>query len=362
MMVNSTRFAAQILGAGARGYAAMAADQFMELRPDIATAHGDDARSAWRANLTQRLLELQTAVELDRPHLFVERVRWSRRAYQARAVAESELRDALEALRGVLAEDLPPTGRDETLATLDAAIQDFANELDAEARALDPESESGRFALRYLLSTLEGRSREAIEELLESRRSNALSLRRCVVDVLVPAQREIGRLWHAGDSDIAEEHLVTSTTKRALAALAHAGQPAGPRDLTLMTAAVQGDSHDIGGQALIVLMEDSGWRCVDLGADVPAEDLVAARTAFEPTVVVVSATLATQLPMLERSVRALRANAGGDVRIVVAGAASATDPDLPQSWGADATVDSVESALAQLEAWYPDVQDTAPGA
>ena len=353
-MTATERFAAQLLEAGARGYAALAVSTLLERRPDLETLDGAQSAGAWRAHLVQRILELQTSVSLGRPHLFVERVRWSRRAYHARNVPEDQLHDALQSLRETLAEELPPNVGPEVLDTLDRALADFERPVDPEERELDPESALGRQALLYLLSTLEGRTRDAIDALLAARRDDEIPLRSCVLDILVPAQREIGRLWHLGDSDIAEEHLVTATTKRALAALAYSAPAAPANGLRLMTAAVEGDDHDVGGQALSVLAEDLGWRTVDLGADVPTPDLVSARIAFTPDVVVVSATLSTHLTVLERSVRALRAEAGGDVKIVVAGAAAANDTDLPLSWGADAVVDSVEGAIRQLEAWTPE--------
>lgn len=353
-MTDTARFAAQLLESGARGYAAMAAEQLLERRPDLVRSDANGAYGSWRAHLAQRMLELQTAVSLGRNHLFIERVRWSRRAYQARGVGESELRDALQALRDALAEELPPVGRDDVLAVVDAALADFALPIETDPRELDPESDVGRRALLYLLSTLEGRSRDAVEDVIDAHRAQGVPLRGCVLDILLPAQREIGRLWHLGDTDIAEEHLVTATTKRALAALAHSSRPSRSGRGTLLTAAVAGDSHDVAGQALNVLAEDMGWRTVDLGADVPAEDMVAARIAFEPDVIIVSATLATHLTALERSVRGLRANVGGDAKIMVAGAASAQDADLPLTWGADAVVKSVEAALTQLEAWCPE--------
>lgn len=352
-MTTTDRFAAQILESGARGYAALATSLLLERRPDLQSVQASDARAAWRSHLAQRLLELQSAVAVGRDHLFLERVRWSRRAYQAREVPEQELRDALQCLRDTLAEELPPNAREDVVRLVDAALADFTRSVEAEERALDPESDLGRRALLYLLATLEGRSREAIDGLVVAHRDEGIPLRSCVLDILVPAQREIGRLWHLGDSDIAEEHLVTATTKRALAALAHSNPAPDATGRRVMTAAVEGDTHDVGGQALNVLAEDLGWRGIDLGADVPPADVVAARIAFAPDVVVVSATLSIQLTALERTVRALRADAGGDVQIFVAGAASAADPDLPLSWGADAVVDSVEGAIRTLEERFP---------
>lgn len=347
-MSMSDRFAAQLLESGARGYAALAAESLLEHRADLGAASG--ALASWRAHLTQRLGELQTAIALGRPELFLERVRWSRRAYQARGVAESELLEALQSLRDVLEVELPEAARAVALTTLDRALVDFGQPVQPHATDLDPGEPIDRCALRYLLLVLEGRPHEAIEEVLTVRREQHLEFRDCVLGILLPAQREIGRLWHLGDSDIAEEHLVTATTKRALAVLAHVTPVADANGRVLLTAAVAGDNHDVGGQALALLMETKGWRCIDLGADVPAEDLVSAQVAFEPDVVVLSATLTLHLSALERSVRALRQQAGDRLQLLVGGSAVAEAPELPAQWGADGTVGSLAAAIDALDA------------
>ena len=345
-MADADRFTAQLLESGARGYAALATDRLLERRPDLKQQAG--ATGSWRAHLAQRLAELQTATALARPILFLERVRWSRRAYQARGVPGSDLQTALEALREVLAEELPEPARAPALQVVDAALADFEEEVKVEGRDLDPQAPIDRAALRYLLDVLEGRPRQAIDGLLRAREEEQFSLRDCVLGILLPAQREIGRLWHLGDSDVAEEHLVTATTKRALAVLGHLNPPVATSDRVLLVSAVAGDDHDVGSQALSVLMEAEGWRCVDLGGDVPAEDLVAARVAFEPDVVVLSATLTDHLVALERSVRALRREAGAEIRIYAGGSAVAAAPELPEQWGADGTLSDLASALDLL--------------
>jgi MerR family transcriptional regulator, light-induced transcriptional regulator len=346
-MSGGDRFTAQVLESGARGFAAMAANELLTHRSDLAAAPG--AMGSWRAHLVQRLSELQTAAALGRPQLFLERIRWSRRAYQARGVAESELLQALESLREVLAAELPEAAQRPALQILDRAILDFGQPVAPDATDLDPQDPVDRCALRYLLLVLEGRPREAIDEVLAAQRDERLDLRACVLGILLPAQREIGRLWHLGDSDVAEEHLVTATTKRALAVLAHVSSAKPSHGRVLLVAAVAGDTHDVGGQALALLMEAEGWRCIDLGADVPAEDLLSAQLAFEPEAMFLSATLTNHLPVLERSVRALRQQAGDRIRLFVGGYGVADAPELPQEWGADGVVSSLEGAIDALE-------------
>ena len=56
--------------------------------------------------------------------------------------------------------------------------------------------------------------------------------------------------------------------------------------------------------------ELSGWRTIFLGADLPADDIAQATIDFESDVVVLSATLTTQLPAVTATIAAIRSNRG----------------------------------------------------
>ena len=71
--------------------------------------------------------------------------------------------------------------------------------------------------------------------------------------------------------------------------------------------------------------------------------------AFEPGVVILTATLASQLPMLGESLRAVRADAGDSLRLYAGGSAIREAPDVAQEWGADGVVEGLRHALETLE-------------
>ncbi|MBR3691744.1 MAG: homocysteine S-methyltransferase family protein [Clostridia bacterium] len=84
-------------------------------------------------------------------------------------------------------------------------------------------------------------------------------------------------------------------------------------------ATVKGDIHDIGKNIVRLLLENYGWRVIDLGRDVPPEEIV--RTVCETCAPIVglSALMTTTVPAMEETILALR-SAAPDCRIIVGGA------------------------------------------
>lgn len=146
--------------------------------------------------------------------------------------------------------------------------------------------------------------------------------------VITPAMHEVGRLWARGALTIADEHLATELTQRALNAL-RADALERPGDATreemprAMLAAVQGERHILGLRMAADLIEDAGYETLYLGADVPTEDLLAAVEALSPALLGLSVTMPELGPVLAQTVRrAHRARPGLD--LLVGGQASAS--------------------------------------
>ena len=87
---------------------------------------------------------------------------------------------------------------------------------------------------------------------------------------------------------------------------------------TVIIATVRGDIHDIGKNIVKVLLENYGYRVLDLGKDVPVETIVQAAKANDAKVVGLSALMTTTVGAMEETIKAL--NAAGDCQIVVGGA------------------------------------------
>lgn len=343
-MSQSDTFAAELLEISASGYAALATERLLARHPELAARFAPDAAGTWKAALAQRIVELATALRLGEPKLFVARVTWARRAFAAREVPERDLRASLEVLSGVLAEELPEAVRGGPAALLGAALAELDRPVADGDAYIDPHSATGRLALEYLATVLEGDSRKATERML-AEVDAGLAVQTAYLEVLVPAQREVGRLWHAGELGIVEEHVVTYTTERLMALLAHRAPRAAANGRTVVCAAVAGNVHDIAVRVLADFFDISGWRAVHLGASVPTAELAAALQYFDGDLLVLSAALSVQLPKLAEAIAAVRRLEGRTVRVMVGGLAFSDAPEIWRKLGADGYAPDALSAV-----------------
>lgn len=114
----------------------------------------------------------------------------------------------------------------------------------------------------------------------------ALGGRRFVYEVAVPLLSEVGNRWQRGEFAIADEHVLTGMLRNILAGLLQTRtQPSGPR---VVLATPAGERHDLGLLLVALLAQDSGAEVVNLGADLPAEEIVSAARRANAVVVCLS--------------------------------------------------------------------------
>ncbi len=86
----------------------------------------------------------------------------------------------------------------------------------------------------------------------------------------------------------------------------------------IVIATVYGDIHDIGKNIVKVLLQNYGYKVIDLGKDVPVDDVVNAAKEHGAKLVGLSAFMTTTVPAMAETINALRMET--DCRIVVGGA------------------------------------------
>ncbi|MDG1463000.1 MAG: cobalamin-dependent protein [Gammaproteobacteria bacterium] len=341
-MTKNTEFASMLLEKGAPGYAGLAASLLLENLPDN---NDPNELNNWKGHITQRILELSAALSVSQPQLFANRVAWFRKALIARSIDEKYVMASLNALRETLNDRLPEVGKQAPLVYIDHAIAELTSgtaildELEP-----DPDTPTGKQTLNYLQSVLEGNSASAIDELLEAL-NHGQDAATLYTQVLLPAQREVGRLWHLGDLSIGEEHLVTTTTQRAMSVLAQTSGNREPNGKTIIAASVATNAHDIGVRAIADLYQMAGWRAIYLGSDVPVPDMPPMVTYYDADILVLSATLDVQIPQVKKTIQEVRLRCENQVKILVGGYAFDQAPEIAASVGADAYTTSVIAAV-----------------
>lgn len=351
-MSKANAFAAQLIDTGAKGYASIAAAALIESRPDVGKRFAPQSTAAWQRHYVNRLLELSAAVAAGTPKVFVERVLWSRRAFEARGFEVDDLSVSLGQLKATLEQKLPPQAQSDALGCIDEALDALAKSTTPEDGALQSDLDATRYtdrlALRYLQAVLEGNINPAMELVLDAL-DGEIDARQALFNVLLPAQKEVGRLWHLDQVSIAEEHLVTSTTQRLMAVIADRAPKSPDNGRTAVAAAVAGNVHDVGIRAIALAFELDGWRTIYLGGDVPQSDLPASIQFFSADVALLSCALSVQLKSLGRTIATIRERTEADTKIIVGGLAFAEAPDVWRDLGADGIAMDGPSALALAE-------------
>lgn len=336
-------FAAKILETSASAYAGMSAGLLLENRPDIAERFAPSAMRDWKANFRQRILELAAALHAGEPSIFKSRVKWQRKAFSARRLEESDLQSSLDVLRQVLLEELPEPAKNGVAGYLETAMESFEETL-GEDHPLSLDDPFEELALRYLEPALRGDGGDAIDVLVQAVESERVSI--CdAYNVLLTAQKEVGRLWHLGELRVAEEHVVTMTAERATSALFRLTDRQPSIGRTAIVAAVADNRHSLPVRILADLFEAAGWRSICLGADVPPADLAAAVSYFEADLLALSVALPTQLKTAHHTIEAVKDTASEDIKIIVGGGAFDDAHDLWQKLGADGFLPDLEGAV-----------------
>ena len=150
---------------------------------------------------------------------------------------------------------------------------------------------------------------------------------RLYLEVLMPAQIEIGARWHRGDVTIPQEHIATQITLRQMARLRAMLKTRLKLGLRAVVSSVEGDQHFLGAQAMADFLVVDGWEVDFLGADVPTDHLVPYAKARGAHLVCLSVSLSSLAPVARKAVIELRKIPAAP-KILLGGAAFVNQPQL----------------------------------
>ena len=125
-------------------------------------------------------------------------------------------------------------------------------------------------------------------------------------DVLCPALRRVGELWHRGELSITQEHLATRAAQYAVHKLRASLPLPEMNGKTAFCAAFEGDLHELPTYLAQLTIENEGWEVLNFGANTPLFSLNDEILQYTPHVVCISATYFTELERLTRDYREFR--------------------------------------------------------
>lgn len=125
---------------------------------------------------------------------------------------------------------------------------------------------------------------------------------------LIPAMEDIGVAYFKGEAFLPQVMMAAEAVRSAFQTLktTMAGEDL-PQYGTIVLATVKGDIHDLGKNIVGALLENNGFKVIDLGKDVSAETIVAAAMEHQAEIVGLSALMTTTMPEMAEVIKQLKA-------------------------------------------------------
>jgi methanogenic corrinoid protein MtbC1 len=177
-------------------------------------------------------------------------------------------------------------------ATIGSLAAEGHESLVARMRIATPVSAEDQKPHERLLDDLMG-SLDPLDKAGFERRLNGavavIPFEEAVQRILLPLQRRIGELWHQGLLDIGVEHYVTKIVQQKLFSVMNQlpVNESGPR---VLIACPEGETHEIGAQAVAYIAATKGCHVYYLGPNLPISDLVTFCEKIKPDLVLLSLT------------------------------------------------------------------------
>jgi methanogenic corrinoid protein MtbC1 len=182
----------------------------------------------------------------------------------------------------------------------------------------------------YLAAQLSGDRQDALRIIREEGLDRGIDAPTLALDVIMPAQQQVGRLWQENRIGVAEEHLATAISQLVVSTLYPHFPRARSNGKRVIVACVEGELHELGARLAADFLEMAGFVVHFLGANVPTDSLVAMVRSELPHLVVLSSATTLHLAQLRAAVSRIRLVGGDALPIAVGGAVCAWAPDLGQ--------------------------------
>lgn len=182
-------------------------------------------------------------------------------------------------------------------------------------------------------------SKEQIQLLLQRLLQQGMPPLEIVNTCILPALEEVGDRYDRKVYFLPQLLLAAEAAQATLAVLQPLLQQVSEQKQgTVILATVQGDIHDIGKGIVGLLLQNHGFRVIDLGKDVPNERVIQAAIDEKADFIALSALMTTTIPQMGKICQMLRER-GLQIPVMVGGAVvdEAYAREIGALYGADAT-------------------------
>lgn len=181
-----------------------------------------------------------------------------------------------------------------------------------------PSSATRKITLSYAIERgLTEEAHQLTEDLLKEKEPLDI-----IKEILVPALDVVGQGYETGEIFLPQLLKSADAAKMAFSAIKVQMKKENKEEAAkekVILATVEGDIHDIGKNIVKVLLENYGFEVIDLGKNVPPEEIVACVKEQKVCLVGLSALMTTTVPSMEETIRQLK-EANLPCKVMVGGA------------------------------------------
>jgi MerR family transcriptional regulator, light-induced transcriptional regulator len=322
-------------------------DEFFLDHPDWTARYGDRGRQFCTADACFHMEFLAGAIEAGSPEAFGDYARWTARMLGARGIGAHTIEENLSQLEKHLSALLLPDERDAIVTFLSKG-----REACAEPQTLSdaPDSSVGLgLARQVFLAAILGGQRQAALNVVDEALRNGHSHVDIYVKVFAESLHRVGELWELNKISVAQEHIATSITQYAIAAIYPRLVPAAIQRGSMVVTGIAGELHQIGANLVADAMEAKGWMVRFLGTNLPHSSVLSAVEEISADVLCISTTIVANLPTVAELVGTVRGKLSKSApKIVLGGAAYRLAPQFAREVGAAKAVTDLRDGLALL--------------
>jgi methanogenic corrinoid protein MtbC1 len=323
-------------------------DEFFRARPDWLVRYGERGHRLCTEDYRFHIEFLAGAIEAGSPESFASYSRWTARMLAARGITAHTLGECLAQLEIHLARVLLPDEAQAAAVFLRKgreACKQSESPLDTEGHCDD----GLELTRSVFLAAILGGQRKAALTIVDEALREGHSHVDIYLNVFTEALHRVGELWETNKISVAQEHMATSITQYAIAAIYPRLVPADVQRGSMVVTGVSGELHQIGANLVADAMEAKGWAVQFLGSNLPDSSVVAAIEESSASVLCVSTTIVANLPSVVELVKTVRSKLGERApKIVLGGSAYLMAPQFGRELGAAEPVTNLRGALTML--------------
>lgn len=174
-------------------------------------------------------------------------------------------------------------------------------------------------------AVLKGKLRDIIE-ITKTAVDDGFEPQQILNEALMPAINEVGDLFDKGKYFLPQLIASAETMKKSIDYLEPMLKKDGvDADMpTVVIATVKGDIHDIGKNLVALMLKNHGFTVVDLGKDVPREEIIEAARKYNARIIALSALMTTTMQEMKHVID-LAKQEGIEAKVMIGGAVITQD-------------------------------------